>query len=121
MSIHNLYFEQKYGKYLNFLSENFPLLAVKFSIYLNRLVFVMKAERDSYKEKLAKSQTLSRELFLQLENPEILTRLTLDASVIIDTTKLAFETLGSLELNTRECIYRIHMRRLVALRRISLD
>ena len=47
-----------------------------------------KAERDSYKEKLAKSQILSRELILHLENPEILTQLTLDASVIIDTTRL---------------------------------
>ena len=72
-----------------------------------------KAERDSYKEKLTKSQILSRELILQLENPEILTQLTLDASVIIDTTKLTFEKLGSLELYTREYIYRIHMRRLV--------
>ena len=35
-------FLQKYGKYQNFLSENFPFLVVKFSIYLNRHVFVMK-------------------------------------------------------------------------------
>ena len=28
-------------KYQNFLSENFPFLVVKFSIYLNRRVFVM--------------------------------------------------------------------------------
>ena len=28
-------------KYQNFLSENFQFLVVKFSIYLNRLVFVM--------------------------------------------------------------------------------
>ena len=68
-----------------------------------------KAESDSYKEKLAKSQILSRELILQLENPEILTQLTLDASVIIGTTKLDFEKLGSRELYTREYIYRIHM------------
>ena len=40
-STHNLCFEQKYGKYQNFLSENFPFLVVKFSIYLNRRVFVM--------------------------------------------------------------------------------
>ena len=42
MSTHNLCFEQKYEKYQNFLSENFPFLVVKFSIYLNRHVFVMK-------------------------------------------------------------------------------
>ena len=41
-STHNLCFEQKYEKYQNFLSENFPFfLVVKFSIYLNRRVFVM--------------------------------------------------------------------------------
>ena len=38
---HNLCFEQKYEKYQNFLSENFPFLVVKFSVYLNRRVFVM--------------------------------------------------------------------------------
>ena len=38
----NLCFEQKYEKYLNFLSKNFPFLGVKFSIYLNRLVSVMR-------------------------------------------------------------------------------
>ena len=41
MSTHNLCFEQEYEKYLNFLSEKFPFLVVKFSIYLNRPVFVM--------------------------------------------------------------------------------
>ena len=41
MSTHNLCFEQKYEKYQSFLSENFPVLEVKFSIYLNRLVFGM--------------------------------------------------------------------------------
>ena len=40
-STHNLCFEQKYGKYQRFLSENFQFLEVKFSIYLNRHVFVM--------------------------------------------------------------------------------
>ena len=34
-------FEQKYEKYQNFLSENFHFLVVKFSVYLNRRVFVM--------------------------------------------------------------------------------
>ena len=31
----------KYEKYQRFLSENFQFLEVKFSIYLNRRVFVM--------------------------------------------------------------------------------
>ena len=41
MSTHNLCFEQKYEKYQSFLSENFQFLGVKFSIYLNRRVYVM--------------------------------------------------------------------------------
>ena len=36
-----LCFEQKHEKYQNFLSENFHFLVVKFSVYLNRRVFVM--------------------------------------------------------------------------------
>ena len=40
-STNNLCFEQEYEKYQNFLSKNFPFLVVKFSIYLNRHVFVM--------------------------------------------------------------------------------
>ena len=38
---HNICFEQKYEKISEFLSENFQFLVVKFSIYLNRQVFVM--------------------------------------------------------------------------------
>ena len=41
MSTHNLCFEQTYDKYQRFSSENFQFLEVKFSIYLNRRVFVM--------------------------------------------------------------------------------
>ena len=41
MSTHNLCFEQKYEKNQSFLSENFQFFGVKFSIYLNRHVFVM--------------------------------------------------------------------------------
>ena len=41
MGTHNLCFEQKYEKYQSFLSENFQFLQVKFSIYLNRRVFIM--------------------------------------------------------------------------------
>ena len=40
-STHNLCFEQKYEKYQKFSSENFHFLVVKFSVYLNRHVFVM--------------------------------------------------------------------------------
>ena len=41
MSTHNLCFEQKYEQYQNFYLKNFQFLVVKFSIYLNRRVFVM--------------------------------------------------------------------------------
>ena len=46
-STYNLYFEQKYEKYQIFLSENFQFLVVKFSIYLNRCVFVMQGVPQS--------------------------------------------------------------------------
>ena len=48
MNTHNLCFGQTYEKHQNFLSENFPFFLffffffVKFSVYLNRCVFVMK-------------------------------------------------------------------------------
>ena len=41
MSTHNLCFEQKFEKYQSFLSEKFQFLEMKFSIYLDRCVFVM--------------------------------------------------------------------------------
>ena len=41
-STHNLCFEQKYEIYQNFSFENFHFLVVKFSVYLNRHVFVMQ-------------------------------------------------------------------------------
>ena len=41
MSTHNLCFEQKYEKYQKFVSENFHFLVGKFSVYLNRHVFIM--------------------------------------------------------------------------------
>ena len=52
-STHNLCFEQKYEKYQNILSENFQFLVVKFSIYLNRRVFIMALQ-------IAQMQRLAR-------------------------------------------------------------
>ena len=46
MSTHNLCFEQKYEKISEFLSENFQFLVLKFSIYLDRLVFVMNIQNS---------------------------------------------------------------------------
>ena len=47
MSAHNLCFEQKYEKYHSFLSESLKFLEEKFSIYLNRLVFIMSSSLSS--------------------------------------------------------------------------
>ena len=41
MSTHNLCFQQKCEKYQNFYLKIFIFLVVKFSVYLNRRVFVM--------------------------------------------------------------------------------
>ena len=46
---HNLYFEQKYEK--NQKSENFHFLVVKFSVYLNRRVFVMSLPKAYFNSK----------------------------------------------------------------------
>ena len=43
-STHNLCFEQKCKKYQSFLPEKFLFLVVKFSIFLNRRVFVMRMQ-----------------------------------------------------------------------------
>ena len=40
-SAHSLCFEQKYENYQYFLSEKMQFLVLKFSVYLNRHVFVM--------------------------------------------------------------------------------
>ena len=55
--MHNLCFEQKYEKYQSFLSKNFQFLEVKFSIYLNRCVFVMRTG----------AQTRTRNGFISLD------------------------------------------------------
>ena len=62
-SAHNPCFEQKYEIYQSFLSENFQFLKVKFSIYLNRRVFVMeRSDQDG----ISSSHRLEN-------NPEVLT------------------------------------------------
>ena len=51
--MHNLCFEQKYEKNISvFVSENFQFLEVKFSVYLNRRVFVKRCE-DKYSTELS--------------------------------------------------------------------
>ena len=43
-------------KYQNFLSENFHFLVVKFSVYLNKLVFVMGIMVSNQKKKKKKEK-----------------------------------------------------------------
>ena len=61
MSTHNLCLKQEYEKYQNFLSENFPFLVAKFSIYLNRCVFltlVLLNQDISYLFKQSRSRSV---------------------------------------------------------------
>ena len=59
-STHNLFFEQKYEKISEFLSENFFnfffffffFLVVKFSVYLNRRVFVTEIDQPALSHRL---------------------------------------------------------------------
>ena len=53
-STHNLYLEQKFEKYQSFLSENFQLLEMKFSIFLNRRVFVTEIQFSKIRNGLIK-------------------------------------------------------------------
>ena len=60
MSTHNLCFEQKYEKYQIFSSENFHVLVVKISVYLNRRVFVMQNYQSSvFLDRLQRKRTSS--------------------------------------------------------------
>ena len=77
-----------------------------------------KEERKIYIEKLETSPILSDQYIQSLRNPEFLTQLTLDATVIPGLEECDSEGLGSLELCTREYIHKIYVRRIVALKRI---
>ena len=59
---YNLCFEQKYEKYQRFLSENYQFLEVKFSIYLNRRVFVMTTQMTHKSRRVVKPHNNQRSL-----------------------------------------------------------
>ena len=80
-----------------------------------------ETERSAYINKLTSSGILTLEHLQQLQNPDFLTCVTLDASCVIDFSNLDPEKLGSLELYTREYINRIHIRRVVALKKIAVN
>ena len=54
-----------------------------------------------------------------IKDPEFLTKLTLDASVVLDKGQFDNITWGLLELLTREYIHRIHHKRLAEFKRLS--
>ena len=76
-----------------------------------------EAERSVYIEKLSTSPILSDDHISQLRNPELLTQLTLDVSRCIEN--FDSEELGSFELYTREYLHRLHVKRVVALRKLQ--
>ena len=57
-STHYLCFEQKYEKYESFYLKIFSFLEVKFSIYLNRRIFVMKNKNISALQLMAENLAL---------------------------------------------------------------
>ena len=77
-STHNLCFEQEYEKYKNFITENFSFLVVKFSLYLNRRVFVMV-------RRLCGRALNAAPCFLYRSSPT-------DCSIHYETTTLSRET-----------------------------
>lgn len=79
----------------------------------------LTAERQSYIQRLTTLCIFTDAQIQQLNEPVILTQLTLDASIVINIENLSEDQLGSLELYTREYIYRIHRKRIAALRQLS--
>ena len=70
-------------------------------------------------EKLSTSPILSDDHISRLRNPDLLTQLTLDVSWYINKENFDSKELGSFELNTREYLHRLHVKRVVALRSSS--
>ena len=78
-----------------------------------------EAERSVYIEKLSTSPILSDDHISRLRNPDLLTQLTLDVSRCIDIENFDSEELGSFELYTREYLHRLHVKRVVTLRKLQ--
>ena len=53
-----------------------------------------------------------------LQNPDTLTKLVLDASAVIETHKRQAEILDTIELHTREYVYKIPQKRIANLKQI---
>ena len=78
-----------------------------------------ETERSVYIEKLSTSPILSDDHISRLKIPDFLTQLTLDVSWFIDIENFDCEELGSFELYTREYLHRLHVKRVVALRKLQ--
>ena len=83
---------------------------------------VFKSERQEFLDKVKTNPDLSNlmnALNGNLQNPETLTQLVLDASAVIETHKRQAEILDTAELHTREYVYKIPQNRIAKLKQIS--
>ena len=79
----------------------------------------LEKERTDYIEKLQKLPVLINIPSAQVQSPEFLTQLTLDASAVLDIEQCEKDIWGLLELQTREYISKIHHKRISELKRLS--
>ena len=80
----------------------------------------LNPERSAFIEKLLENPALQHIPSSQFQNPELVTQLTLDASVVLDKEKVDKDSWGLLELQTREFIHKIHHKRLSELKRLAV-
>ena len=78
-----------------------------------------EAERSVYIEKLSRSLILSDNHISRLKNADLLTQLTLDVSWCIDIENFGSGEFGLFELYTRKYLHRLHVKRVVALRKLQ--
>ena len=75
--------------------------------------------REPYTRKLLAIDGLGDSLKHQLQDPEFLTQLTLDASALSSLKEIGEIQLGLLEFCTREFVFNIHNRKFAALKNIG--
>ena len=78
-----------------------------------------ETERSVYIEKLSTGPILSDDHISRLKNPDFLTQLTLDVPPCIDIKNFDCEELGLFEIYTREYLHRLHVKIVVALRKLQ--
>ena len=77
------------------------------------------SERETYIRKLLSIPGLPDLQIQQLQDPGFLTQLTLDATLLPVLKNIDQEQLGSLEICTREFIFKIHNQRIAGLKGIG--